>query len=211
MKTKVAVLSVFLNVLLILAACGGAGNPITSVGHSASKKLHAFVGAMPGFHGVTGTTTRTTSFDISLTPKLYAQTQTTVSFTGSYSGFCNSLTTPTGSFSIMYGGGVLDTSACNASWFDTGDGAAASALASQLVIGDGTLGPLVAYADSSHATVRVYVIRGGQAIDTGIAATVDGKRGTSTATFPVIDGDMVAVIAQSDGNSHNLQFVLAKE
>lgn len=210
MKSKVLVISVFLNLLLILAACGGAGSPLNSIGSGASKKLHAYIGAMPGFHGVTAT--RTTSFDISLTPKLYAQAVTTVSFTGSYSGFCSALPQQAGVGSLFYGVGSLDSAVCDRSWYNVPSDAAVNATAPAMVIGSGTIGPLVAFAQRSTSTVRIYLNRNGQAIDTGIAATLDGKRGTSTATYPVLDGDYIVAVAVSDGNpSANVQFVLAKE
>jgi hypothetical protein len=213
MKTKLLLFSLLFNLLLVIAACGGAGK---SVSTAVNNKLHAFVGAMPGFHGLTAT--KTTAFEFSITPKLYAQTTTTVSFTGSYSGFCPSLNAASGAASLFYGSGTLDALACGTTSFagnpDNALTAAQNAGGAQLVIGNGTLGPLVAYADSSTATVRVYVNRSGQTLDTGISVTLDAnsKRGTSTATFPVLDGDTIAVVAVSDGTpSKNLQFVLAKE
>jgi hypothetical protein len=211
MKSRLLILSAVLNVLLILVACGGAGK---SVSNPAGKKLHAFVSAVPGFHGLTAS--KTTSFKFSLVPELHAQTVTAISFNGSYSGFCPSLNTPSGAASLLYGSGTLNAQSCDNTWFtgnaDNALTAAQNAGGAQMVIGNGTLGPFVGYSDSSTATLRVYVNRAGQTLDTGISATLDGKRGTSAATFPVMDGDTVAVVAVSDGNpSKNLQFVLAKQ
>jgi hypothetical protein len=210
MKSKALVISALFNALLILVACGG---HVATVNNPLGGKLHAFAGAMPGFRGLTAT--KTTAFEFSIVPKVYAATTTTVSFTGSYSGFCTDLNTPQGGAAVLWSGSQ-DAAACDGTFYtgnsDNSATAAANAPAHQLVIGDGTLGPLVAYADSSTATVHAYVNRGGQILDTGILATLDGKRGTSTTTFPVLDGDTVAVVALSnDGTpSKNLQFVLEK-
>ena len=208
MKKKLFLLSLFLNLALIIVAC----SPMRSVSNSANG-LHAFVGAVPGFRGLTAS--KTTAFNFSLVPELHAQATTTVSFTGSYSGFCPAFTTPSGAASLLYGSGSLNALSCENDWFigneNNGLTAAQNAGGAQMVIGDGMLGPLVAYADSSTATVHVYVNRAGQILDTGIVATLNGKRGTSTTTFPVLDGDFVVVVAVSDGTpSKNLQFVLGK-
>jgi hypothetical protein len=204
---KLLLFSLLLNVLLIIAACGG--GPHKSTGSDASAKLHAFVGAMPGFRGLIAKPN--TAFDFSIVPKLQAQTASAVTFAGSYSGFCPSLNMTSGSAAVLWSGSQ-DPSACNGTTYPDAPTAAANAPATQLVIGSGTLGPLVAYADSSTWTVRAFIQRGGQTIDTGIAAKLDGKRGTSTATFQVQDGDTLAVVALSDGTpSKNLQFVLEKQ
>ncbi len=164
MKIKLLLSSLFVNFLLIIAACGG---PVRSVSNI-SASLRAFVGAVPGFHGLT--IRKTTAFNLSLVPELHAQATTTVSFTGSYSGFCSIVSEgsgapipSTGAITI-YGSGSLDSSACNKTWFvDNPDNALTAAInapGNQLVIGSGTLGPLVAWANSSTATVKVYVNRG---------------------------------------------------
>ncbi|HLJ86374.1 MAG TPA: hypothetical protein VKZ53_06095 [Candidatus Angelobacter sp.] len=207
MKGKLLVLSLGLNLLFVIVACNSFHN-------SGSAKNRSFVGPVPGFHGLSGK--QTTAFDLSLTPKLHAQAMTTVSFTGSFAGFCPSINAPAGTASLLYGSGSLNASDCSNISF-TGNAnnsqtAAANASGAQLVVGNGTIGPLVAYADSSSATVHVWVNRAGQTLDTSITATLTGKRGQSTATFPVMDGDTIAVVAENNGTSStNLQFVLAKQ
>ena len=103
---------------------------------------------MPGFHGLTAK--KTNGLEIPLTPKLYAQTTTTVSFQGSYSGFCPSLNTPSGAASLLYGSGTLDALTCGTTSFvgNPDNALAAAANAGRRSIGDWTrqLGPLVAYA-----------------------------------------------------------------
>jgi hypothetical protein len=219
-RNQLFCLSLFLNGLLILAvACnsGRSGNSGSSTTTPPSPAHHAFIGAVPGFHGLSAK--QTTSFDFSLVPELHAQSQTTVSFTGSYSGYCSQLTPPSdGNVSafVLYGAGSLDPSTSCSTWYentDAGLSAAQNANGGQLVIGDGTLGPLVAWAGSSSSTVRAFVNRAGTVMDTGISATLNGSVPvTSTTTFSVLNGDLVIVTAQSDGTpSTNLQFVLAKE
>jgi hypothetical protein len=210
MKTKILLISLFANLLLVLAAC----NSVTPSTSNPSAKLHAFIGAVPGFHGLTAT--KTTAFSFSIVPEAHAQVTQTVSFTGSYSGFCTQANPPSAALSsfTLYGAGQLDPTACANFYSDSISDAAANAAGQgggQLVIGDGTLGPLVAYGNST-ATVSVFVKRGGQVLDTGISVTLDGTRATSTATFPALDGDYVIVAADSHGlPATGLQFVLAKQ
>ena len=217
MKSKLFAVSLFLNVLLLIAACSGPMHSVTNPGPgNVATRFTAFVGGLPGFHGLAQK--KTTAFSFSLIPEVHAQVQQTVSFTGSFSGFCPSVTSPAGAANLFFGAGELDGLSCDNSFFinnpDNAATAAANASGAQLVIGDGTIGPLVVYADSSTATVKVFVNRGGQILDTGISATFDGtsKHVLNTATFPVLDGDTIAVVAVSDGNpSRNIQFVLAKQ
>lgn len=209
---KALVVSIFLNAALVLVACGappiGGNNP-----PSGPPPMHAYLGGVPGFHGMAA---RTTARDFSIVPRAYADTGSGVTFTGSYSGFCPALATPAGSASVLYGSGTTNIQDCANTWFignpDNGQTAAANAGGAQLVIGDGTLGPLVAWASSSTATVHVYVNRAGRIVDTGISCALTGARCTSQATFPVLDGDTIAAVAVSDGSpSSNLQFTLAKQ
>lgn len=212
MKNRILVLSAFFNLVLVLAACNSVKVPASS--ETATAKLHAFLGAVPGFHGLSGT--KTTSFNFSLVPELHAQEQTTVSFSGSYSGFCAQVNPPSADISALalYGAGTLDTT-CGDFYSDTAQDAAQNAAGmggGALVIGDGTLGPLVAWANNSTATVSVFVSHNGAVTDTGIGVTLSGAgaRSTSTATYPVSDGDRVFIIS-SGGPSTNLQAVLAKQ
>lgn len=204
---KALFFSLLLNALFLIVSCAGNNSPSIT---TKTPGLHAFPGAMPGFRGLTAT--KTTAFDFSLTPRLHAQTSTTVTLTGSFSGFCTDLSGfAAGSAAVLWSGSQ-DPSACTGTMYPDAPTAAANAPATQLVIGNGTLGPLVAYADSSTWTVHAFVIRAGQVVDTGISAALNGKRGTSTTTFAVQDGDTVAVVALSDGTtSKNLQFVLEKQ
>ena len=212
MKSKLIVLSVFLNFLFVLAACNG----VHIASAPSAPGLHAFVGAVPGFHGLSAK--QTTAFDFSIVPKLQAQSTNTVSFSGSYSGFCASIPAPpsAGTWAVaLYGSGSLVPDDCGTFTTDTDAGLAAadSAHGGQLVIGDGTLGPFVAWADNSSAIVRVFVNRGGQIIDAQIPITLTGAstRVTNPSTFSVLDGDLIIVTAQGSAPSTNLQFVLAKQ
>ncbi|HUK47425.1 MAG TPA: hypothetical protein VLW06_07535 [Terriglobales bacterium] len=210
---KFLICSIFLNLLLILAACSGVSTGAAAGAHA----MKAYFNAVPGFYGQSGN--QVTSFDFSLVPKAHAQVSSSISFSGSYSGFCPSVTAVSGvSAFVLYGGGDLSTSTCGTFYqgADAGLSAAqatvtASANSGELVIGNGTIGPLVAYADSSNATVRVFVNRNGQVIDSGLAATLNGNRGSTSSTFAVQDGDRLIVTGESNAPSTNLSFILAKQ
>lgn len=223
--------SLFANaVLLLMLACSTTTGTITPPPppppHSQGT-LHA--SAMAGFHAVSAK--KVTAFDFSLVPTVHAQTTTTITLTGSFNGFCAetpvNFVPSTASAAVIYGGGTLDPSACGHSFNTGGDGnspgqdAAQGAQNGQLIVGAGTIGPLVAYdapesvhAGSTSALAEVWVIRGGTVINTGLSATLGvSNRADTVTTFPVLDGDytVVTLTIQPGDDVKGFQYYLTKQ
>jgi hypothetical protein len=177
---KTLLIAVLLSISVV--GCGGSSMttmPTTPLPTSKTTTFPMNGGAVAGFHGNIAKTTTTHSF--SVIPKVYAQTTTTVSLTGTFSGYSSVLPPPeigpaapaaypvygVGSLAPNCQGATLPTSSQGSCPFGvaTGSMTAGQALATQgltpsqgnlvnpaFVTGAGTIGPLVVYAAPGSGT-----------------------------------------------------------
>jgi len=171
---------------------GGGGTPVAAAPRMAISPVAG--GHIFAKHA---TTSRTFSFD--LTSVAYAQTST-IALSQSWNGICNFA--PAGQadtiHGLLYGIGQTTQPNCTSSWFTGPDssGAAASGRG-QLVIGNGTISNLVAWADAGSSMptgvgIKIWVQRNGVAVDTGLACTLQGsnfQKCSSSGLFQALDGD----------------------
>lgn len=90
---KLKMYAIVTTLLLVLMACGGTHvNPNGGGSSSGSKQMAVGFSMFPGFHALSSTVKKTTTAEMnwSLVPKVYAQTQTTTTYSGSYNASCAS-------------------------------------------------------------------------------------------------------------------------
>lgn len=238
MKTATLKLYALLTTIaLLLIACGGGSGgttggtpqPPTPPPTPQAQSANGF-SAVPGVSGrVVTSTASAQSFDWSLVPRANAQTGTTISVIGTWSGYCTKTPTSANGTAaiIVFGLGRLDGQGdCSASWFFAGSGISAGQSAAmnagkrgQLVTGNGTLQGLIVTGSggkqSDSGLVEIFVLRAGSILPTGLSCalgTGDQCRNTTT-TFAVNNDDYIIATAtvQPGDAIVNLRVMTAKQ
>lgn len=198
---------------MFLAACGGSFTKSTGTGSTPTApgplSFLSSSSPFPGFHGgISKTTALSAGF-------AGFEASQTVSVNGSLSGFCASV--PESATFVVYGFGRWDDSNCKGHWdMQTNSGT--------LLIGDGTLGPLVVTAHGTGAgdasgTVHIYVQAAGTTTqtDTGITCAIgtsqDAVCEDTTHSYAVHDHDRIVAkaITLAGDQFEALQVVIGKQ
>lgn len=188
--------------LLFVACGGGSDHGSTQPPVNPGVEKAQAVNGLPGMRVFAAK--RTTTFNWSLVPRAYAQMQTTIALSQSWTGSCDQ--SPDGQMQtisgLLYRLGQNTSLTCANQWFfdNDGSGAAANSQAGQLVVGNGVLSNLVAWFSPGSniiqgTLIHLWVLRNGQVLDTGIACTLTTGSGyqkcQNTSTYQVLDGDFV--------------------
>jgi len=193
--------------LLMLGGCGGrgssggSGGPIGGGSGGTPQPLQMAISPVAGGHIFAKQVTTSQIFSFDLVTVAYAQTSS-ISLSQSWNGICNFA--PAGQVDtihgLLYGIGQMGQPNCTSSWYTGSDASGAAASGhGQLVIGNGTISNLVAWADegSSMPTgimLKLWVQRNGVAVDTGLSCVLQGvnfQKCSSTQLFQALDGDRV--------------------